>query len=206
MRRVKLYPDYCTNWMVMTIAEYGVVYCLFCSTGKEEQVVRLIQEYGWGRAIFAYRIKTMLKKGAWIKAPAPLLPGYVFLYMDVTRGRFDDILRLQHVIRLLTYNDGTSALIGHDLEFADLLWRLDGQIDVMKAVQIGDRIEIIDGVFKQLHGTITRMDRRRKTICVSLETEGALRQIWLAYEIVEKVAEHNAALIADVDDKAGSST
>ena len=63
MRRVKLYPDYCTNWMVMTIAEYGVVYCLFCSTGKEEQVVRLIQEYGWGRAIFAYRIKTMLKKG-----------------------------------------------------------------------------------------------------------------------------------------------
>ena len=149
MRRVKLYPDYCTNWMVMTIAEYGVVYCLFCSTGKEEQDVRLIQEYGWGRAIFAYRIKTMLKKGAWIKAPAPLLPGYVFLYMDVTRGRFDDILRLQHVIRLLTYNDGTSALIGHDLEFADLLWRLDGQIDVMKAVQIGDRIEIIDGVFKQ---------------------------------------------------------
>ena len=113
-----------------------------------------------------------------------MLPGYVFLYMNVTRGRFDDILRLQHVIRLLTYNDGTSALIGHDLEFADLLRRLDGQIDVMKAVQIGDRIEIIDGVFKQLHGTITRMDRRRKTICVSLETEGALRQIWLAYEIV----------------------
>ena len=57
----------------------------------------------------------------------------------------------------------------------------------MQATQIGDRIEITDGVFKQLHGTITKMDRRRHTIRVALETEGTPKQIWLAYEIVEKI-------------------
>ena len=55
----------------------------------------------------------------------------------------------------------------------------------MKAVQIGDRIEIVDGVFKQLHGTVTKMDRRRRTARIALETEGTPKQIWLAYEVVD---------------------
>ena len=56
----------------------------------------------------------------------------------------------------------------------------------MKALQIGDWIEITDGVFKQLHGTIVRMDRRRRTFLVSLNGEGAIKQIWLTYEVIEK--------------------
>ena len=59
---------------------------------------------------------------------------------------------------------------------------------------MGDRVEIIDGVFRQLHGTITRMDRRRKTIRVALETEGTPKQIWLAYEIVERVEDEQKGL------------
>ena len=55
----------------------------------------------------------------------------------------------------------------------------------MKALQIGDWIEIADGVFKALHGTIEQMDRRRKTFLVSLDGAGAVRQIWLAYEVME---------------------
>ena len=56
----------------------------------------------------------------------------------------------------------------------------------MKAAQVGDRVEIIDGVFKLLHGTVTKMDRRRRIARISVETEGTPKQIWLAYEIVEK--------------------
>ena len=57
----------------------------------------------------------------------------------------------------------------------------------MRALQEGDRVEIIDGVFKQLRGRITRMDRRRKTVRVELDTQGAIRHIWLSYEIVDRV-------------------
>ena len=98
-----------------------------------------------------------------------------------------------HVIRVLTDGDGSDTLMGRDLEFADWLWSLNGRIEVMQAVQIGDRIEIVDGVFKRLQGTITKMDRRRRTVRVSLETEGTPKQIWLAYEIVEKDEERKAA-------------
>ena len=166
--------------------EYRHVRCLFCNTGKEEQVVCLIRKKGWGRAIFPQRIKTVLKNGSWTEVTYPLLPGYVFVYSNEEEEQFADLLSLNYVIRVLTYGDGSDALMGRDLEFADWLWSLHGRIEVMKAVQVGDQVEIIDGIFKQLHGTITKMDRRRRTIRVSLETEGALKQIWLAYEIVEK--------------------
>lgn len=129
----------------------------------------------------------MLKNGKWVETPTPLLPGYVFVYSEENDVRREQFLSLNHVIRVLSYNDGSSALMGHDLEFADWLWRLNGRIDVMKAIQVGERVEIVDGIFKQLHGTITRMDRRRRTVRVELDTQGALRHIWLAYEIVEKL-------------------
>lgn len=164
--------------------DYGCVRCLFCSTGKEEQVARLIEDKAWGRAIFPQRVRTVKKGGAWAEVMTPLLPGYVFVYSDAADA-CADFLSLSHVIRILTYGDGTDALVGRDLEFADWLWRLQGRIDVMKAVQIGDRIEIIDGVFKQLHGTVTKMDRRRRTARIALETEGTPKQIWLAYEVVD---------------------
>ena len=128
----------------------------------------------------------MFKNGAWTEVVFPLLPGYVFVFSDGGEDRSAEFLRLGHVIRVLTYGGGSDTLMGRDLEFADWLWSLNGRIEVMQAVQIGDRIEIVDGVFKRLHGTITKMDRRRRTVRVSLETEGTPKQIWLAYEIVEK--------------------
>lgn len=176
------------------MSEYGCVRCLFCHTGKENEVVRVIEERGWGRALFPQRIKRVMKAGAWTDEPAPLLPGYIFVYSDPIDREMKDFRSLQHVIRVLTYADGTDTLFGRDLDFAHWLWGLDGRVEVMKAAQVGDRVEIIDGVFRQLHGTITRMDRRRKTIRVALETEGTPKQIWLAYEIAERMEDEQEGL------------
>ena len=98
-------------------------------------------------------------------------------------------LSLQDVIRVLQYGPQMDKLVGRDLEFAHWLWKLNGEVGVMKAVEVGDRVEIVDGLFKQLQGTITKLDRRRKVVRVSLSTDGAIRQIWLAYEIVSSVEE-----------------
>ena len=35
----------------MEMASYECVRCLFCRTGKEESVVALVEENGWGRAL-----------------------------------------------------------------------------------------------------------------------------------------------------------
>ena len=59
-------------------------------------------------------------------------------------------------------------------------------VDLPSPDQEDDRVEIIDGVFKELHGMIIKMNRRRKKMCVSLDTQGIPMQIWLSYELVEK--------------------
>lgn len=168
---------------------YAHVQCLFCETGKEKRVVEAIHEKRWGRALFAQRVKTVWREQRWVEEVAPLLPGYVFVYLDQEDGVYRDALNIPYVIRVLTYGEGQDKLTGRDLEFANWLWRVDGQIGVMKAIQEGDRVEITDGVFKELHGTIIRMNRRRKKICVSLDTQGIPMQIWLSYELCEKSEE-----------------
>ena len=109
---------------------------------------------------------------------------YVFVYLDrrCAQRRIAAIPKSS----VLHHGDGQGDLTGRDLEFADWIWRQDGRIGAMKALQIGDWIEITDGAFKALKGTIVKMDRRRKTFLVSLDGAGAVRQIWLTYEVVEK--------------------
>ena len=168
---------------------YTHVQCLFCETGKEKRVVEAIHDKHWGHALFAQRVKTMWRDQQWVEEVAPLLPGYVFVYLDQEDGVYRNDLNISHVIRVLTYGEGQDKLTGRDLEFANWLWHMGGQIGVMKAAQIGDRVEITDGVFKELHGTIIRMNRRRKKICVSLDTQGIPMQIWLSYELCEESEE-----------------
>ena len=37
------------------MAEYGCTRCLFCHTGKENEVVRMVTGHSWGRALFPQR-------------------------------------------------------------------------------------------------------------------------------------------------------
>ena len=164
-----------------------MVRCLFCVTGKEEAVARAVQEKEWGRAIFPQRTSRMRKNKVWAEQLKPLLPGYVFVYSGAEQVEMVDFLALSYVIRVLSYGKGQEALTGRDLEFAQWLWKLNGKVGVMKALQVGDEIQIVDGVFKSLNGVVARMDRRRKTIQVRLNTQGFIRQIWLTYQVVEKL-------------------
>lgn len=165
---------------------YHTVRCLFCVAGKEENVVEAVHRNGWGCAIFPTRTALVRSGRQWVEMQKLLLPGYVFIYSDEGQVRHDELVAVRDVIRVLSYEPGCDELIGKDLEFADWIWRNRGEIKPMKALQIGDWIEITDGLFRQLHGTILRMDRRRRSFLVALGGTGVIRQIWLTYEVVEK--------------------
>lgn len=172
---------------------YQQVICLFCQTGREALVAGVINANEWGRAIFPQRVKTVIRKGQWSQAERPLLPGYVFVYQDGQDFDYGSIRRLSGVIKVLTYDDtGMHQLRGEDLKLADWFWQKGGVIGPVEAIQLGDRVEIVDGVFKQLRGRITRMDRRRKTFCIELDGAGSIRSLWLTYEVVKKLEDEHA--------------
>lgn len=166
---------------------YTTVFCLFCQTGHEAAVAELVNVSGWGEAIFPRRMKTVLVNDRWEEKPVAMLPGYVFVYTRQEVPDYTHVRNLSKAIRILTYDDtGSNALRGSDLTLAEKVWQQGGIIAPLEAIQEGDRVEITDGLLKDLCGTVVRMDRRRKTVQVKLEGTGSIRLLWLTYKLVEK--------------------
>ena len=128
-----------------------------------------------------------LMRKAYEEIKTALLPGYVFVYLP-EEPRPVNWWTFSGVIRPLGYGEGRrDYLAGSDLAFAQWVWQKEGNISHVKVVAAGDRIEIADGLFSRMRGTIIRVDRRKKTCCVALDTSGIIRQVWLPYELVEPV-------------------
>ena len=148
-------------------------------------MVRAIEESGRGQALFPQRMKKILKNGAWIERPTALLPGYVFVYSDEETVNFSGFPGAQHVIRMLTYGDGSNALIGRDREFADWLWRAPRPRGRDAGPAGGrshrDRRRRVPPVARhhRPHG------QAQKDVRVELDTQGAIRYIWLSYEVID---------------------
>lgn len=170
------------------MADYQSVFCLFCRVGKEKSVVEYIRLCDCGKAVFPLKVHRMRDKatGRWQEERAPLLPGYVFLYTSQPLRR-DRLQSIPDVIRVLGYgSEANRELTGRDLAFAAWVWQMDGNIEKLKVIEVGDRIRIADQAFSELRGIITRVDRRKQTCQVQLDTQGAFKYIWLPYDVVER--------------------
>ena len=172
--------------------DYAEVRCLFCLTGHEAAVVRAVEDKGIGRAIYPRKHKRLRRGTQWEDLYAPLLPGYVFVFSPAFDPAAQAALGgLQSVIRLLRYENrgGSAVLAGPDRQFADWLWRHGGLIGVLQAVRLGDRVEIVDGLFKAFHGRVVQMDRRKQTARIELDILGGTKYLWLSYDCLKAPAQ-----------------
>ena len=167
----------------------GSVYrgCLFCKGGLEKKVVRTLAIlYPELHAIAPERMRIRREQGKVIEERVILLPGYVF-FESMEPELSMNLSRQENVLRLLTYPDGDWHLRGYDDAFAEMLFRENGQIGFSQAVfDEGDRIHILSGFLKDYEGAITRVNRRYRTVEVSLELQGKKVTMWLGYELIEK--------------------
>lgn len=166
---------------------YTYVQCLFCETGKEQSIVQMIQKYDGAHAIFAQRTRFIKRDNDWTQVRAPLLPGYVFVYQDQSDFNEIEYQRIPYVFRVLKYDDGSTHLKGNDLLFSDWLWRMNGEIGVIKTAQVGDRVEIAEGALRELKGQIVHINRRQRKVYVVLDSMSIPLHTWLAYEQVQEI-------------------
>lgn len=175
--------------------EYDCVGCLFCQSGQEEDVAARINRRNCGKALFPQKTKFYRGKNQWRNEEVPIIPGYVFVYLKETEA--DNIYLLKEmpqVIRLLHYGDeGSWRLNESDRAFADWVWNQNGIINTIDAIQIGDHIEIVDTELKHLHGKVARMDRRKRTVMIKLDGAGIINNVWLPYQIIQKIEHPSSA-------------
>ena len=184
----------------MSAMDYG---CLYCRTGYERNVVNYLLDREI-RAISPIKIRFRRRGGEKILEKVSLFPGYVLFAVDdgvdfsgfspdFWQGSDDDPLlrddRIRHVLRLhsdvikiLYDGDFCWTLNGDDRAFAEKLFAVNGEIGISKASYVGDRIHIRKGFLEEYEGSITAVNRRAKTACITVTIKDKVFRLWLGYE------------------------
>ena len=167
-------------------AANGTAYgCLFCITGREEQIARRIRENCVGvYALTMRKMKYRTSHGEKHGEESLLLSSYVFFRTSRKIDPFS-LLPKTDVIRILTSGDGEWRLLGDDERFAKWLFQYDGLLDFSKAYREGDRIKIVSGPLKEMEGMITRIDKRGRSGQVAIDFCGKRILIWLGFELID---------------------
>ena len=179
--------------------------CFFCRSGKEAEVVQRFQGvFPDARAIFPTCTRYWRAKKEAVEYQVPLMPGYVFFEMEVPQTDIHSSLgdngyqRLQsidaslldfshtaHVLKLLRYANDGWQLQGSDDAFIQKLFSVEGNIDISQACfDEGNRIRILNGFLKDYEGCITRVNRKARTVEVSMDFHEKKVIMWLGYELV----------------------
>lgn len=184
--------------------------CFFCKSGKEKDVVQQFETlFPDGRAIAPTRSRYRRVKDTAIEEKITLLPGYVFFEVSAEAGEgqgpehpedhatFDALQYALHafsrndsVLKLLRYTDGSWRLQGYDDQFARMLFEAGGNIGISQAYfDVGKRIRILGGFLKDYEGSITRVNKKAKTVEVRVDLQGKKISMWLGYELVENAVD-----------------
>lgn len=165
---------------------FEYIRCLFCVTGREQNVVRSLESTQGLVAVFPQKLKPIWRKGGWTEELFTLFPGYVFVYSH-RPILFSAFGADPNVVRALSYDKGGTEgyLVGRDRDFALSLLRSGGVIGALDAVQEGDQVRICEGALLDCIGRVVKVDRRKRLAKVEMEIMGDLRGVWLAYQLLE---------------------
>ncbi len=163
--------------------EYG---CIFCRSGCEDQLkTEMEARFPEMRLIFPKRMRLRRMGGVAFEEAVVLFPGYVF-FSTQEEVKTREIMRLNHVYRLLTDPEGKWPLQGADRAFVEMLFSTDGTIGFSKAFYEGDRIRVAEGFLKDYEGNIIKLNKRARTAQIRIEFHGKIITMWLGYELMEK--------------------
>ena len=162
------------------------VFCIFCETTRENKVELFLQKTGYN-VISALVERRIIVNGKIENVLRSIIPGYVFFETEnILDGiAWKEICKMQYIYYPLKYTDNENKIRGKDLEFINWLKRNDGVIKISKVIEIGNRINVLEGPLKDYEGKIVKINKRQKCVAIKLDGEGMENIIWLSYECVK---------------------
>ena len=131
------------------------------------------------------RKQMRLKKGK--EYVEPFFPGYVFLETEETdAARLRAVTAGKGFLRFLPSNEELRPLAAEDREIVSLILRFGTTVGIVPVTfDVGDRIVILDGPFKERTGSVIAVNRRNKRLNIQLDFLSSARVIGLTYEEVQ---------------------
>ena len=176
-------------------------FCLYCLSSKEEtictQVTNLLcaQTDREFRVWFPKKEVSERHRGKDVKVEKPLFPSYLFIYWesDTEEGfPFFEIRRIPGAVKFLHYDDGSSALKGKDLAFAQWIHMYGGFIKQSKVVfREGQKVHICEGPLRGFDGNVVKVDRHHKRITLRFEIAGNISDVSFSVEFLNSAAKQD---------------
>ena len=161
------------------------VFCVFCETLQENKVELYLKNMGFN-VISTFAERNIVTDGKIKNILRSVMPGYVFFEYDGLLDGFcwKEICKMPSIYYPLKYGDNENRLRGKDLEFVDWLWKNNGIIKISKVIEIGNKIQVIEGPLKDYEGKIIKINKRQKCAAIKLDGEGIEKIIWLSFEYI----------------------
>ncbi|MDD3996698.1 MAG: KOW motif-containing protein [Sphaerochaetaceae bacterium] len=167
-------------------------YCIYCKTGSEHRLVehlsKMLKELyeSEPKLLFPVRLVHEKHRGRWSTVEQPLLPGYLFLYVDDTEVLAPYIIKQERdVYKILRYTDGTMQLRDGDEAYAMWVLRYKGRLAPSKAIcEAGRLVKILEGPLIDMEGKIVKVDRHKKRVVVAFDFAGMERLVNLSVDLL----------------------
>ena len=158
--------------------------CLMVSTGKEAYVQKLLQVMSLGECIIPKKVRITRRGGTWKEELSPMLPGYLFIHEteEIPIWRYQQLL---DVIRVLRYErEPYGYMKDRDMRFAETIFRVEGTVRPLKAVNENGFIRITDEMLDDLNGTVLSVDRHKKMAKIRIDLMGITKVVYLSFVVV----------------------
>lgn len=169
------------------------IYCLWIKTGEEESYIKEMlpainsPKTGLNGLLYFFKQQKKLKNGK--EYSEPFFPSYVFFETNESDPiKLKKLSKGNGFISFLPNNKEISPLNPHDSEIIMSIITHGSIVPIVHATfDINDRIQILDGPFKDVTAKVIAVNRRNKRVNVDVEFLNGIRQFGLFYEEVKKV-------------------
>lgn len=171
-------------------------YILFTKTGSEAKVEKILKKNldSSMSVPFIPLLETLFRYSGRIKKEIkPLFPGYVFIEselssVEIINNTRSIISASNDIFCFLKYEDtGDIAMKEQEREMLLRLSNDECCIESSSGIIVGDHVIVKEGALKGMESIIRKIYRHKRRAIIELEFMGALRQISVALEIVEKI-------------------
>ena len=160
--------------------------CLFCVTGREEEVARELEQRMGVRAIAPVRQHYFRRQGSFEVLEDRVFPGYVFFASDDPDIPVQQLSIVERAIRVIRYDAESWVLRGDDAKLAERLFKCGGVIELSRARFVDGRLRILDGFLKPYENDIRKVDRRHRVAMVKTRINDREVEMWLGYFLDEE--------------------
>ena len=177
--------------MENTALDSKEIYCLWVRTGQEEKYIEEMHslidsgEVPLNGKFYFLKKQMKLKNGK--EYTVPIFPGYVFWETeDSSKKRL--LREGSGFIQILPKDTGGTPLCKSDLEIITSILKYGTTISVVHVqFDVNDKIQLLDGPFKDMSGKVVAVNRRNKRVNLEVEFLNGMRLIGLTYEEVKKM-------------------